>query len=290
MNKLGGLISSVALVFGILLSNTVCAQSGDQKWEEVWIPSKEKRFFGGIVDIKLQATLYKPAGNGPFPLIVLNHGSTGPGYTPVSQTFRWPDLSQIFLDRGFVVLAPMRKGRGQSEGSYGERYERNFGSGESGMKQGMEDLDSVFAFAKTLSYVDSSRVLISGISRGGILSVVYAAKRQGNVVGVINFVGGWFSDRWSAEAGSFNEHVFRDAGTGAKVKNLWLYAANDSFYSAESIRNFAALFQGSGGKLDLRLYGNVGRNGHSLASYPSVWHADLSSYLESIGFPLSTKH
>jgi predicted acyl esterase len=137
------------------------AQADNPKWEEVWIPAKDSKFFGGVVDVKLQATLYKPEGPGPHPVLILNHGSTGPGAVPANQTFRGdPANMKFYIGRGFVVLLPMRRGRGQSEGSYDESYTRDFRAGQNGMKRAMEDMDAVLAFAKTLPFVDSARVVM----------------------------------------------------------------------------------------------------------------------------------
>ena len=45
--------------------------------------------------------------------------------------------------------------------------------------------------------VQSDALYLGGLSRGGALSVAYAAGRSGagNIRGVINFVGGWMGDQ-----------------------------------------------------------------------------------------------
>jgi dipeptidyl aminopeptidase/acylaminoacyl peptidase len=48
-------------------------------------------------------------------------------------------------------------------------------------------MDAVLAFP----FVDPTRVVIGGQSRGGILSIAYAGQRPEQVKGVVNFVGGW---------------------------------------------------------------------------------------------------
>jgi hypothetical protein len=70
--------------------------------------------------VTLEATLYRPAGNGPHPALLFNHGSTGGGTVAPSVTMRPSRQARFFVERGFAVLAPMRRGRGGSEGTHAE--------------------------------------------------------------------------------------------------------------------------------------------------------------------------
>src|SRR5262249_24994219 len=72
--------------------------------------------------IRLQVAIAKPDGNGPFPLVVINHGSTGRGGDPTlfRRTFAPPDTAEYFVRKGFMVAFPQRRGRGKSEGLYDE--------------------------------------------------------------------------------------------------------------------------------------------------------------------------
>ena len=135
--------------------------------EQVWIPLKTSSFFGGERIIKLEGTLYKPEGNGPFPLVIASHTSTGAGKISASQTLRPEMLARLMMDRGIAVLAPMRKGRGASEGSYSEPYQCDYGQHAAGLRSAIEDTDAAVAFAKTLPFVDPSRIVLAGASRGG---------------------------------------------------------------------------------------------------------------------------
>jgi pimeloyl-ACP methyl ester carboxylesterase len=56
--------------------------------------------------------------------------------------------------------------------------------------------------------VASSRLLIGGQSRGGVLSVAYAGRHPEDIEGVINFVGGWVGDRCSTAA-VINQTLFK---------------------------------------------------------------------------------
>src|SRR5258708_15149287 len=59
-------------------------------------------------DLTLVGYLYKPDGNGPFPGIIWNHGSEqSPGTGP-----EFDAVATIFGPAGYVVFAPVRRGRG----------------------------------------------------------------------------------------------------------------------------------------------------------------------------------
>lgn len=253
--------------------------------ETTFIPIKAKGWFGSVKDIRLEATIYRPTGDGKLPLVVFNHGSTGMGAVPTSRTYRYERQARFFVDRGFAVIVPMRKGRGKSEGSYAESEARTceFNTWYSGIDSAIEDVNGVIAYASTLPYVDSSRLILSGISRGGFLSVAYAAQGafRAQVKGVINFVGGWVYEGCPRD---FNRESYSEFGSKTKLPMLWLYAENDAAYSSAAIRGYAEMFAAAGGRADLRLYSGVPGNGHRLAEYPLIWEADAAKYLESLGF------
>jgi hypothetical protein len=61
--------------------------------------------------VKLSTVTYRPMGDGPFPTLIFHHGSGdfGRPYDPKA-------VAQWFVARGWVVIAPSRRGRGGSEG------------------------------------------------------------------------------------------------------------------------------------------------------------------------------
>jgi dienelactone hydrolase len=244
-----------------------------------------KSLLRGEATIKLEATLYKPKGAGPFPLVVYSHTSTGAGKIPASRTLRPEMLAAFLVDRGIAVLAPMRRGRGASEGSYDEPYHCNHGSHSSGLENAIEDTDAAIAYARTLPYLDTTRIILAGASRGGILSVIYAARRPDGVVAVVNFVGAWTSEPCSR---GFHESVLEEAGKAARVPSFWLYAENDSLLSVEDAKRYASVYQRAGGKAQFSLYPSSGRDGHFFyMSGPAVYGADLEAFLQSVGIRMT---
>jgi dienelactone hydrolase len=177
----------------------------------------------------------------------------------------------------------MRKGRGASEGTYSESYGCDHGSVSSGVASAIEDLDGVFDFLLSQPYVDTYNILLSGISRGGYLSVIYAGKgkHRSDVKGVINFVGGWMGEKCGTD---LNSPGYAQTGKATKLAMLWLYSEGDSYYSPIAIRGYLDAFTKAGGKAKFTLYNNVPGNGHRLANFISIWKEEADQYLDSINF------
>lgn len=249
--------------------------------ETLRIPVKYRGFFGGSKELQLEATLYRPNQTERFPVVVFNHGSTGPGQIPVDQTQKYPTVARYFVEKGFALLVPMRRGRGKSEGPYqegGDGY--RCGNEASGINSAVEDLDGVFTFIRKQAWADTSKILIGGVSRGGILSVIYAGRRPDMLKGVINFVGGWMSERCFPD---YNGRFFAEAAQKAAVPMIWLYAENDNYYSPTAIKSYRADFEKAGGKGAFHLFKDIGGNGHYLSSKPLFWRAAMDEYLNQLG-------
>lgn len=241
--------------------------------------------------VTLEVVVYKPAGNGPFPALMFNHGSTGNGDNPASFVSTWTSasLAKFFTDKGWLVVFPQRRGRGKSDGLYDEGFEANRSRyacdpqlSLPGLERALTDLNAAYSYLVTRPDVDSKRVLIGGQSRGGIASSVYAGTRPTRFVGVLNFVGGWIGDRCpSAEA--VNTVSFRRAA-GFASPMLWLYGENDPFYKiSHSKSNFDAFSQ-AGGKGSFKvLDAGSGRNGHGIISQPELWRNAMDEYLKQLG-------
>ena len=242
----------------------------------------------GSKRITLEATLYRPVGDGPHPVLLFNHGSTGGGNIGLSTTMRPSRQAQFFVERGFAVLAPMRRGRGASGGAHAE-YE---GTCEpdvlrAGLAHAIEDVDAALAYLRAQRWANAERVVIAGQSRGGLLSVVYAAERPGTVRGAINFAGGWTNQRCDEAGRSFNEPTFASAGARTRIPMLWLYAEEDSNYSAAWIRRYHDAFGQAGGVATFRLVPAFGADGHRLVDRVEIWKAAADDFLRQLN--LSSK-
>jgi pimeloyl-ACP methyl ester carboxylesterase len=240
--------------------------------------------------VRLELLVRKPDGPGPFPTVVFNHGSTGRGDAPESFRRSWwsPAASAYFVERGWMVVFPQRRGRGASDGRYDEGFETDRSRyaclpalSLPGVERAIEDLDAVMSHLRSRRDVLHSRILLAGQSRGGILSIAYAGERPDAVVGVVNFVGGWMGDR-CPNAVTINSGTFRRGGRFPRA-TLWLYGDQDPFYSLSHSKDNFTAFVAAGGKGQFLSYWVPGQNsGHALIAYPRLWTDDLTRYLMSI--------
>jgi dienelactone hydrolase len=119
-------------------------------------------------DVSLSYLLERPPGPGPFPAVVIGHGSG----EVRKEAFQF--LSSNMISRGFVVLRYDKRGVGNSTGKYSmvgiENSERMFADLSSDMAAGAE-------FLRTLPDVDGARVGLMGVSQAGWI-IPLAAKRS----------------------------------------------------------------------------------------------------------------
>jgi hypothetical protein len=67
----------------------------------------------------LRATLLRPNGSGPFPLVVVNHGSSSdPNLRADYPAPSFDVVSTWFVHHGYAVALPQRLGHGQTAGPY----------------------------------------------------------------------------------------------------------------------------------------------------------------------------
>jgi dienelactone hydrolase len=226
---------------------------------------------------------YSPNGAGPFPTIIMNHGSAS--IRGVKRNVADPSLGIYFARQGWQTVFPARRGRGQSDGQYNEGHKKNSDEyacapEESlpGVDRALSDIKAVVEHLKASRYADGKRLVMGGLSRGGILSVAYAGKHPADVAGAINFVGGWVSDQCQF-ADQINPGIFK-RGANYPYPTIWIYGEIDTFYTlAHSRRNFAA-FTAAGGKGEFLSYRLPKKqNGHFVHSRPDLWGEGMKDYL-----------
>lgn len=241
--------------------------------------------------VTLEVVIFKPPGPGPFPLLMVNHGSTGNGDNPALFTSTWTShtLVKVFTDKGWLVAFPQRRGRGKSDGLYDEGFTR--GRSEyacqpelslPGVERALADTDAAAEYLLAKPDVDSRRALISGVSRGGILAVAYAGTHPTRFQGVINFVGGWMG-AVCRFAEAINAPSFQ-RGAPFPRPMLWLYGENDRFYSIDHSRKNFDAFVAAGGSGSFNTYSlGAGQNGHMLHTRPDLWRETMNAYLDQLG-------
>jgi dienelactone hydrolase len=166
---------------------------------------------------------YRPAGAGPFPVMVWNHGSERkPGWQA--------PLAHFYVDHGWAFLLPHRRGHGQSPGPYiGD--EPDDARVMALQEAHNEDVVAAIAWVKQQPHIDPARVAVSGCSYGGIQTMITAARPIG-IRAAIAFAPG--AMRWSHSQG-LQMRLIR-AAREAQVPELIIQAENDYDLSPSKAR------------------------------------------------------
>lgn len=251
----------------------------NMKFEKFFIPSDE-------ADVRLEIVAARPGGDGPHPTIVFNHGSTGRGQNKslYKRTISPAVIGSYFVERGWMVLFPQRRGRGKSGGVYGEGLAAD-GSGyacdvdiaTAGFERAVEDMDAVVRHLRMRADANKDRLIIGGVSRGGILAIAYAGMRPRTFRGVINFNGGWLG-RGCANHEIVNPMLFA-RGAAAGVPTLWLHGSYDQYYRIGHCRGNFDRFRAAGGEGTFV----AAPMGHALMFKPALWASHVEQYLDEIG-------
>jgi dienelactone hydrolase len=246
----------------------------------------------GDLEATLTATVFRPMGAGPFPLVVLSHGSPVSWHDrpAIGRYRRLPQIAE-FVRRGFAVIVPIRRGFGATGGVFAEDYKscREPDYISAGTQAG-RDLLATMAYARKLVFVDPERILLVGQSAGGFASLAASSMDAAGVIGVVNFAGGRGGDpanrpgepcgpeRMTAAIARFAQTI--------KVPVLWHYAENDRFFGPTYVRAWFEAFERAGGKGRLVMQPPFGRDGHGLFASDlglPIWTLEFDRFLAEIG-------
>ena len=243
--------------------------------------------------VALHAMVWRPQGSGPFPAILLNHGSgrsreqlerLGP-YERNAET-----LGPVFSRHGYVFLYLFRHGVGTSSDQGANAFDlMNKESAEHGQEarntlqlrllenRDMDDALSGLKFLRSLPYVDARNIALVGHSFGGSLTVLLA-EREPNLRAVVVFSGAGYSfDRSPALRARLLTAIDRIA---APV--FFIHAEND--YSLSSGKVLDARREQIGKPHRLKIYPPIGQtvdDGHDFLHLGvNIWEPDVFAFLD----------
>ncbi|MFY9977319.1 MAG: CocE/NonD family hydrolase [Candidatus Sulfotelmatobacter sp.] len=241
----------------------------------------------GAGDRGLEALMVRPDEPGPHPLALINHGA--PRVIADHQKMRPQGMlpqAREFARRGWTAVIVMRRGYGDSGGDFAEDARpcsRNPDYYDAGV-EGANDLRAAIAYLSRLPEVDATRIISVGVSAGGFATVALTANPPPGLVAGISFAGGRGS-RASDEV--CNPQVlinaFREFGESSHVPMLWVYAANDHFFSPQIAAEFYRAFTEGGGRAQFVNVGPFGADGHHLFSAGGIpiWTPIVDAFLRS---------
>jgi dienelactone hydrolase len=239
-------------------------------------------------DLALKGFLYKPKGNGPFPALIWNHGSEAkPGWQP--------ELAAFYNSKGFVFFIPHRHGHGHSPGEYivdinNRLMAKHKDNPELAWKEMVplhdvynRDVAAAVEWLRGRPFVDRNRIVMSGVSYGGLQTLVSAEKIPG-VRGFISFAPAAMSWRMIP----LRERLLK-AIANAKAPIFLLQAKND--YSTGPSEVLGPAIRKKGGPNRAKLYPAFGadddhRKGHGAFACwnigTEIWGPDVMDFIKAV--------
>lgn len=289
------LLNTLALlpVLALLTAPPLCAQvtfgpsgkEGEPFRRQDWrVPSPD-------TDIAARALLLRPAGAGPFRLVVIAHASTQnvlrraqmpqPEYRP---------LAAYLVAHGFAVLVPERLGHGATGGRY---VEDQSGCDEADYARSgratAEEIWLALDHLRKQDFIRKEAAIVIGHSAGGWGALALANADPKAISAITVFAPG--------RGGHANDEPNRicaphtllataaDFGKGAHIPVTWLVAANDSYFAPAFSKALVDAFRGSGGKVDFHTLPAVGSEGHWLIEREAGVNAASSELARALSQP-----
>jgi dienelactone hydrolase len=282
--RLGGIVLALILAGGLARAGEIAGPQGPA--QGVW---REQPWLIPIPDqnLLMHAKVLRPPDEGPFPLVVINHGSTQNSLRRAG--FPMPEFrlaSQWFLERGYAVVLPLRPGHGLTGGPYFEDQGRCESADY--RHAGLAAADSIAAaidYMAAQPFVRAPDVVVVGESAGGWGAIALSGRRP-DVRAAINFAGG----RGGRAGGRANSNcsperliaAAGDFGRAARAPMLWLYAENDSYFAPGLAKRMHEAFSAAGGRADYRLLPAIGADGHAIMeseAATALWAPVVAAFL-----------
>jgi carboxymethylenebutenolidase len=196
--------------------------------------SKYQDVFYSSGNLRIQAYLYKPDGDGPFPAVIYNHGSRD-GRERASSPF--PHIGKMLTRAGYAVLVPERRGYGKSDG---EIWWQEVGSDQSRLilrlQAETDDVLAGVAYLRSLSYVDTKRLAVMGWSFGGVVTML-ATVRSTAFLAAVDQAGGALT--W--DGNGYMRSALIAAAEKSATPTLFMVAKNDR--TTSSVTTLAEIFK-----------------------------------------------
>jgi carboxymethylenebutenolidase len=243
-------------------------------------------------ELHLKGYFWKPAGPGPFPAILFNHGSGAedPQHTAGrTMAEAASDLAPIFLKHGYAFFYLCRRGQGLSadQGPFmQDLLKQAEAKGADARKQlhyqlitgsQLDDALAGLTYLKAASDVDLKRIAIVGHSFGGMLTLL-SGDHDSTIRAEVAFAAG--ANSWRASQALRDRTLAAVRKTTAPV--MLVYAAND--YDTTPGKDISAELDRLHKSHLLKIYpviGTTSDDGHSLLYLGiSEWEPDVFQFLD----------
>jgi carboxymethylenebutenolidase len=228
-------------------------------------------------NLELKGFVWKPSGEGPFPVLLWNHGS-GKQVGPLDT------VAPYFVEKGYVFFVPHRRGQGRSPGRYimdeidqaGSRDERHKAAIDL-HETHFEDQLAALQYLQALPFVDKNRIGVMGCSFGGIQTML-AVERGPGYRAAVNFSGA--AETWRGSSDLRARLIA--AARKATMPVFFLQAEND--HDLTPNRVLSEEVRKAGKPVEAKVYppfGSGPREGHSFCVRGTeIWGPDVLKFIE----------
>ncbi len=270
-------IISASLAGSALASSEILGAfgpEGPRMREQLWlIPSGDPK-------LPLRATVFRPEESSAGTvwrrtLVVINHGTDEMTRLSVAMpVYYW--LSRWFVERGYVVVVPQRRGHGATGGELAEAVGTcetadHFSSGQIAA----DDIAATINYMIEQPFVAPRNAIVVGISTGGWASLALAARNLPSVASIVNFAGGRGGHAYGRANAICNYQgllaAARQFGKTARQPSIWLYSENDTYFAPEVARALAREWQDGGGNAQVHIFAAQTEDGHAIADDRADW-------------------
>jgi dienelactone hydrolase len=253
-----------------------------------FVPMRDK---DGIPRL-LYTRICRPRSETRARIVLINHGTPPTvGVRPTMQPVACDsEAAQWFLTRGYLLVIGMRRGYGPTGGDWVEGIGAACPADafrRAGL-EGARDVDAIVSYATALPYARPDGVVVVGQSVGGWVSDAYNSIPHPKVVAIVSMAGGHGGHHGNQPNNNCRpDELARAAGmfgATASTPMLWVYSANDTFFSPEIATAMHAAFTAAGGKAELVQPGPFGTDGHRLflgRGGSAIWGPLMDRYLAS---------
>ena len=248
------------------------------------------------------AYLVRPVGDGPFPMVIMNHGVS---LNPTDRSFfplvEFRDAARWFARRGYLAVAPVGAGYGASaidipeQALYGPFFSKvgkcsNPNFRDPGLAVAQLDL-WIIDYMTAEKVIVPHDVIVVGQSAGGWASIALSSLNPPQVKGIITFAAG----RGGRVDGKPNNNCAPDKlvettgdfGRTSRVPMLWIYIENDTFFGPELSKRMHAAFTAAGGRAEYHLVPSFGDEGHFFVGSPEaipIWSPLVAEFLDHLKY------
>ena len=261
-----------ALVGAILVFLAIAAPARAE--DEIRI---QEELWALTLPLPMFAYLVRPVGDGPFPLVIMNHGvSLNMADRSFFPMVEFRDAAKWFARRGYLVVAPVGTGYGAAaidipeRGLYGPFFSKigkcdhpNFPDAGLAVAQVDRWIIDYLTAEKRIIPKD---IIVVGQSAGGWASIALSSVNPPEVKAIITFAAG----RGGRVDGKPNNNCAPDKlveatgnfGRTSRIPMLWIYIENDTFFGPDLSRQMHVAYTGAGGNAEYHLMPPFGNEGH----------------------------